>query len=60
GINTTTDKLAVLGSRFGDCTISPYCEYNVEVLTRPVIPDNIKHWKVFDDDAQVKRFLKNQ
>ncbi|KAH9313597.1 hypothetical protein KI387_022224, partial [Taxus chinensis] len=59
-MNVAADKLVVLGSRFGDCTISPYCEYNVEVLTRPAIPDNIKHWQVFDDDAQVQRFLQNQ
>ncbi|KAH9289862.1 hypothetical protein KI387_033979, partial [Taxus chinensis] len=49
-----------LGSRFGVCIVSPYCEYNVEVLTRPVVPDNIKHWEVFDDDSQVQRFLQNQ
>ncbi|KAH9297893.1 hypothetical protein KI387_029575, partial [Taxus chinensis] len=41
--NAAANKLAVMGSRFGDCTISPYYGYNVEVLTRPAVPDNIKH-----------------
>ncbi|KAH9331238.1 hypothetical protein KI387_003346, partial [Taxus chinensis] len=49
-----------LGSRIDNCTISPYCEYDVEILIMPVVLDNIKHWKVFDDDAQVQRFLQNQ
>ncbi|KAH9303254.1 hypothetical protein KI387_014837 [Taxus chinensis] len=60
GLNATADKLAVLGSKFGNCTVSPYCEYNIKVLTRPPVPDNVKHWKVFNDDAQVLRFLQNQ
>jgi hypothetical protein len=29
----------------------------VEVKYRPSIPDNVKHWKVFEDDLEVKRFL---
>lgn len=57
--NDSTDKLVFLGSKFGNCTISPYCEYNIEVLTRPGVPENIKHWQVFNDDAQVQRFLQN-
>ena len=24
---------------------------------RPSIPDNIKHWQVFEDEEQMKRFL---
>ncbi|KAH9319307.1 hypothetical protein KI387_021076, partial [Taxus chinensis] len=59
-LNVATEKLAVLGSRFGVCTISPYCEYNVEMLTRPAIPDNIKHWQVFNNDVQVQMFMQNQ
>ncbi|KAH9308874.1 hypothetical protein KI387_036785, partial [Taxus chinensis] len=58
--NVVADKLAVLGSRFGNCTVSPFCEYDVEILTRPSVPDNVKNWQVFDDDAQVKWFLQNQ
>jgi hypothetical protein len=31
--------------------------YEIEVKHRPTIPDNIKHWQVFEDDKQVERFL---
>jgi len=24
---------------------------------RPSLPDNVQHWKVFEDDDEVKRFL---
>ncbi|KAH9332172.1 hypothetical protein KI387_044316, partial [Taxus chinensis] len=50
--NDLVDKLVVLGSRFDNYVVSIYCEYDVEVLTSPSVPDNIKHWQVFDDDAQ--------
>jgi len=29
----------------------------VEIRHRPSIPDNVKHWQVFEDDQQIKRFL---
>ncbi len=28
------------------------------MLYRPSIPDNIRHWKIFEDDEHIKRFLK--
>ncbi|KAH9301314.1 hypothetical protein KI387_012897, partial [Taxus chinensis] len=59
-LNVVADKLVVLGSRFENYTISPYCDYNVEVLTRPDVLDNVKHWQVFKNDAQVLRLLQNQ
>jgi len=31
--------------------------YVVEVKYRPSIPDNVKHWKVFEDDLEIKRSL---
>jgi hypothetical protein len=27
------------------------------VKYRTSIPDNVKHWKVFEDDLEIKRFL---
>lgn len=51
--NVVVENLTLLGSRFENCTISPYCEYDVEVLTRSSIPNNIEHWNFFEDDAQV-------
>ncbi|KAH9297751.1 hypothetical protein KI387_029433, partial [Taxus chinensis] len=53
-------KLAVLGSKFGNYTVSPFCEYDVEILTRPYVFDNVKNLKVFDDDSRVKWLLQNQ
>jgi hypothetical protein len=38
-------------------TIFPNKKYEIEVKHRPIVPDNIKHWQVFDDDNQVERFL---
>jgi hypothetical protein len=29
----------------------------VEVKCRPYIPDNVKHWKYFEDDLEIKKFL---
>lgn len=32
-------------------------KYGVEVKYRPSILDNVKHWKVLEDDEQIKRFI---
>jgi hypothetical protein len=32
-------------------------KYHIEMKHRPSIPDNFKHWKVFEDDEQIKQFL---
>jgi hypothetical protein len=37
--------------------LPPTLRYDVEVKYRPSIPDNVKYWKVFDDDLEIKRFL---
>ena len=37
--------------------LPPKFRYDVEVKFRPSIPDNVKHWKVFEDDLEIKRFL---
>jgi hypothetical protein len=34
--------------------------YNVEVNFRPLLPDNLEHWQVFDNDNQLLRFLQNE
>jgi hypothetical protein len=31
----------------------------VEVIFRPLVPDNVDHWKIFDDDKQVIKFVNN-
>lgn len=37
--------------------INPRLRYEVEMKYRPSVPDNIKHWQVFEDDQQIKEFL---
>ena len=37
--------------------LPPKLKYDVEVKYRPSIPDNVNHWKVFEDDLEIKRFL---
>jgi len=31
--------------------------YQIQVKYKPSIPDNLKHWKIFEDDKQLKSFL---
>jgi hypothetical protein len=31
--------------------------YEIEVKHRPLVPDNITYWKIFENDKQVERFL---
>ena len=35
----------------------PNLTYEVQVKYRPSLPDNVKYWKVFEDDDEVNRFL---
>ena len=37
--------------------LPPKLRYDVEVKYRPSIPDNVKNWKVFEDDHEIKRFI---
>jgi hypothetical protein len=50
------DSLAVSTSNFR-FPLPHKLKYDVEVKYRPSIPNNVKHWKVFEDDLEVKRFL---
>jgi ribonuclease HI len=54
--NTVADSLASSASIF-KVPLPPKLRYDVEVKYRPSIPDNVKHWKVFEDDLEIKRFL---
>ena len=47
--NTMDDSLAISASNFR-VPFPPKLKYNVEVKYRPSIPNNVKHWKVFEDD----------
>jgi hypothetical protein len=50
------DSLAISTINFG-VPLPPKHMYDVEVRYRPSIPDNVKHWKVFEDDLEIKIFL---
>ena len=50
------DSLAVATSGF-KVPIEPKASYEIHIKYRPSIPDNIKHWQVFEDDQQVQKFL---
>jgi hypothetical protein len=50
------DSLATSASNFR-VPLPPKLKYDIEVKYRPSIPDNVKHWKVFEDDLEIKRFL---
>jgi hypothetical protein len=56
--NTLVDSLAILASRFR-IPLPPKIKYDVEIRYRPSVPDNIKHWKVFEDDLEIKKFLQS-
>jgi ribonuclease HI len=32
-------------------------KYHIEMRHRPLIPKTVQHWKVFEDDEQIKQFL---
>jgi hypothetical protein len=50
------DSLATSASLF-KVPLPPKLRYDIEVKYRPSIPDNVKHWKVFEDDLEIKKFL---
>jgi ribonuclease HI len=54
--NTVVNSLVISASNFR-VPLPPKLIYDVEVKYRPFVPDNVKHWKVFEDDLEVKRFL---
>jgi ribonuclease HI len=56
--NVMVDSLAVSASQFR-IPLPPKPRYDVEIRYRPSVPDNIKHWKVFKDDLEIRRFLES-
>ena len=54
--NIMADSMDTSASNF-KVPLPPKFKYDVEVKYRPSIPDNVKHWKVFEDDLEIKKFL---
>ena len=57
--NSIVDSLASSTSLF-KIPIYPNKRYEIQVKHRPSIPDNVKNWKVFENNHQIKRFLENE
>ena len=47
--NETTDSLALAAAYFKVWKVT-HLKYPIDVRYKPSVPDNIKHWKVFNDD----------
>ncbi len=54
--NQLTDSLVVSASMFIP-PLPPRLVYEVQMKYRPSLPDNVQHWKFFEDDDEVNRFL---
>ena len=54
--NQLADSLAILASVFIP-PLPPKLVYEIQMKYRPSLPDNFHHWKVFDDDDELNRFL---
>jgi hypothetical protein len=54
--NTLANSLAISASDF-KISLPPKPKYDVEVKYRPSLPDNVKNWKVFEDDLEINIFL---
>jgi hypothetical protein len=54
--NVMADSLVFLASHFR-APLPPKLNYDVELKYRPSILDNVKDWKVFEDDLEIKIFL---
>ena len=54
--NVVVDALVVSTSVF-QVPKYPNMQYKIEVRHRPAIPNNVHHWKVFEDGEQINKFL---
>jgi ribonuclease HI len=56
--NAPADFLAFSASLF-EVPALPADRSKVEIRYRPSVPDNVKHWKVFEDDSEIEKFLQS-
>ena len=52
------DSLAISTNNFR-VPLPPKLRYDFEVRYGPSVPDNIKYWKVFKDDLEIRKFLES-
>ncbi len=51
--NTIPDSLAAAAS-VSKVPVFPNIRYELEVIHRPSVPDNVKNWQVFENDKQIE------
>jgi ribonuclease HI len=56
--NTLANSLAASTSWL-EVPLPPMIESDVEIRYRPSVPDNVKHWKIFEDDQEIEKFLQS-
>lgn len=54
--NQLVDSLAIEASSFKS-PLNPKFVHEIQMKHRPSIPDTIKHWTIFEDDQEIKRFI---
>ena len=54
--NQTADSLALAATHF-KIPKTTQLKYPIEVRYRPSVPNNVKQWKFFEDDIEIKIFL---
>lgn len=57
--NNSTNEIVVAASTLQLSEGLIKDKIKMEVIFRPSVPDNSEHWRVFDDEKQVIRFLDN-
>ena len=55
-MNHLADSLVVSASMFVP-PLPPKLSYDIQVKYRPSLPDNVKFWKVFENDDELSKFL---
>jgi hypothetical protein len=55
-MNQLVDSLAMSAITFIP-PMPPKLSYEIQVKYRPSLPNNVKYWKVFEDDDELSRFL---
>ena len=55
-MNHLADSLAISASMFIP-PLPPKLSYEFQVKYRPSLPDNVKFWKVFENDDELNKFL---
>ena len=59
-LNHEADMLANATSNLCPSDDFSHDKFSVELIYRPLIPDNIKNWRVFEDDEQIINFLHSE